>query len=390
MRSLVVLVALVLSACSAAGPSGGSSVAATTSPSHVGDPRPISAGSSGTESTTSAEPSSTRSSTSVPPLREPIVLGFAGDTSFTDGLAERDPLGQVATLLQEPDLMVVNLETAVADPAIGAPPVSKPFLFRSPPGSIDLLVAAGIDVVTLANNHTLDFGPDALRQTLVELDTRGFPRVGAGVDETAAYRPLVVDVGPWSVGLVSLSRVPCDWSASGQNVRPEVAWACDPFLALADAAVAEAMAQSDLTVVLVHEGEEGVLCPSPFMTELNRHWAALGVDIVVNGHPHVVQGIRSVGDTLIVNSTGNFAFPPARSVSANSGIFRFTVSDTPSGRPSLGWSLVPLRADGGMVTVPSTEQAEAIIDQVNAVSDGWQLDDRGQAHADPGFSGTCR
>ncbi len=326
----------------------------------------------------------------MPLLRESIVLGFAGDTSFTNGLSERDPFGETAALLQEPDLMVVNLETAVADPSIGRPPVSKPFLFRSPPASLDLVTAAGIDVVALANNHTLDFGPDALRQTLVELDARGIPHVGAGVDQTQAYAPLVVDVGPWSIGLVSLSRVPCDWSASGENVRPEVAWACDPFLTLADAAVAEAQARSDLTVVMVHGGEEGVLCPSSFMTELNVHWASLGVDIVVNGHPHVVQGITSVGDTLVVNSTGNFAFPPARSVSANSGIFRFTVSDTARGEPKLEWSLVPLRADGGVISVPSPLQAQSIIDQVNGVSAGWRLDDQGVAHADPEHSGTCR
>lgn len=369
-------VLLLLSACSAAGPSAGSSVAATTSPASSPSP-------------STGSPRTVLSSR-VPALREAVVLGFAGDTSFTDGLSERDPFGQVAALLQEPDLMVVNLETAVADPSIGRPPVSKPFLFRSPPASLDLVTAAGIDVVALANNHTLDFGPDALRQTLLELDARGIPHVGAGVDQAQAYRPLVVDVGQWSVGLVSLSRVPCDWSGSGENVRPEVAWACDPFLALADAAVLEAQAHSDLTVVMVHGGEEGVLCPSSFMTELNAHWASLGVDIVVNGHPHVVQGITSVADTLVVNSTGNFAFPPARSVSANSGIFRFTVSDTASGEPALRWSLVPLRADGGVISVPSAQQAQSIFDQVNGVSAGWQLDDQGEAYADPEHAGTCR
>ncbi len=379
-RLPIVVAALVASACSDAGPSAGSSVAATTSAPLVNDASAV---------LSSTALSSTALSSTAPAQREPIVLGFAGDTSFTDGLSERDPFGQVVELLQEPDLMVVNLETAVADPSIGRPPVSKPFLFRSPPASLDLLIAAGIDVVALANNHTLDFGPEALRQTLVELDTRRLPHVGAGPDQTAAYQPLVVEVGSWSVGLVSLSRVPCDWSASGDNVRPEVAWACDPFLGLADAAVTEATTRSDVTVVLVHGGEEGVLCPSPFMTELNQRWAALGVDIVVNGHPHVVQGITSIGDTLIVNSTGNFAFPPARSVSANSGIFRFAVSDTPSGEPSLDWSLVPLRADGGVITVPSPQQAQAIIDQVNNVSAGWRLDDQGEAHADPQHSGSC-
>ncbi len=339
--------------------------------------------------------------TSTAPPRGPIVLGFAGDTSFTKGLEQRDPFGDVVSLLQDPDLMVVNLETAVADPGVGLPPVQKQYLFRSPPESLDLLVDAGVDVVALANNHSLDFGSEALAQTLAEIDARSLARVGAGVDQDDAYQPLIVEVGEWRIGLVSMSRVPCDWSASGQNVRPGVAWACPAFQDLADDLVRRAVSESDFAVVMVHGGEEGVLCPSEFMVELEERWASLGVDLIVDGHPHVVQGITSVsaaaGEAMVVHSTGNFAFPSARGITANTAIFEITISEElaaeglTNGLPGPQQSLrvVPLRAEGGVISRPNSEQFSSIIDQINGVSSGWRLDPEGLAVRDDSHSAAC-
>ena len=317
-------------------------------------------------------------------VRSPIVIGFAGDTAFTNGLDQRDPFGQIIELTSAPDLMVINLETAVADAGVGRPPVDKAFLFRSPPSSLDLLVEAGIDVVALANNHTLDFGVDALAQTLAEIDARSLRRVGAGLDEAAAYEPLVMEVGDWTVGLVSLSRVPCDWSASGQNVRPQVARARPSLLARAEAAVTEALERAEVTVVMVHGGEEGVLCPSPFMVELEAHLASMGVDAVINGHPHMLQGLTRIGDTWVAHSLGNFAFPPSRGITGNSAIVQLHVSDG-----SIDLSVVPVRSDAGVLSVPSPEVRTEIIEQVEHYSAGVLLDPDGSATVDPTSDGEC-
>jgi poly-gamma-glutamate capsule biosynthesis protein CapA/YwtB (metallophosphatase superfamily) len=327
-----------------------------------------------------APPSSTTlpTTTETAPARRPITLGFGGDTSFTGGLDRRDPFGQIGDLLRDPDLMMVNLETVVADEDVGRPPVAKRFLFKSPPASLDLLVEAGIDVVGLANNHTLDFGPDALAQTLDEIDARGLARVGAGLDQDAAYTPLVVPVGDWMIGLVSLSRVPCDWSASGENVRPQVAWACPPFADLADGMVEATMAEADVTVVVVHGGEEGVLCPSAVMIEIRQHWAELGVDVVIDGHPHVLQGITSIEGTMIAHSTGNFAFPSASGLTANSAVFLIDVTEE-----GVSLRVEPLRVNGGVLTMPSAQQRASIVAQMNSVSSGWQIDEDGVARLDP-------
>lgn len=280
--------------------------------------------------------------------------------------------------------MVVNLETAVADAGVGRPPVEKRFLFRSPPASLDLLVDAGVDVVALANNHTLDFGVEALAQTLDEIDARALRRVGAGLDEDSAYVPLIIDVGEWTVGLVSLSRVPCDWSASGNNVRPQVAWACPPLFDLAAAAAEQAMAQADVTVVMIHGGEEGVLCPSPFMVELEQTFAEMGVDAVINGHPHVLQGLTRHGDTWAAHSLGNFAFPPARGITGNSAIVQLTVSEE-----GVEMSVVPVRSDGGVLSPPSAAQRDDILGQMQRVSDGVTINADGSVVVDETVVGDC-
>ena len=326
----------------------------------------------------------TNSTTTTEAPRAPIVVGVAGDSTFTNGLETRDPFGQIVDLLEAPDLMIINLETAVADSGVGRPPVDKSFLFKSPPVALDLLVDAGIDGVTLGNNHALDYGPPALEQTLDELDARGLLRVGAGRDEAEAFAPLIVPIGEWTVGLVSFSRVPCDWSASGENTRPQIGWSCPPFQELADATVLSAIEQSDVTIVMLHGGEEGVLCTSPFMVELTQHYAELGADVVINGHPHVLQGLGMHGDTLVAYSTGNFAFPPAGGISGNSAIVEVEIAEE-----GLTMRVVPVRSEGGVLRPPSDTERQAILDQVNRHSSGVLVDDSGVAEAEPAAIGAC-
>ncbi len=339
---------------------------------------------------TTDPPNTDPSTTLAPEPRARVVIGFAGDSTFTNGLEQRDPFGQIEPLLAAPDLMFINLETVVADADVGRPPIDKAFLFKSPPESLDLLVDAGIDGVTLGNNHTLDFGVDAIAQTLDEIDTRGLLRVGAGRDEAEAYEPLIVGVGDWTIGIASFSRVPCDWSASGVNSREQVAWACPPFLELADASVTAALAEADVVIVAVHGGEEGVLCPSPFMTELEQRWADLGAHAVIDGHPHVLQGVTYYGDTIAAHSTGNFAFPPANGISGNSAIIELVISEPEAGAtPTVEMRIVPVRSDGGVLSVPTDAQRTEIIDQMNRVSSGALVGLDGTVSPAPDHTGTC-
>ncbi len=388
MVGLVAVSAIVLAACGRNDGIVTVNVTTTLVPSSSLAAEAVSVDTNPPDVTSSSEPASTGTPTTriveiTAPTREAVRLGFVGDTSFTNGLDQRDPFAGLDGLLAEPDLMFVNLETAVADEGVGRA-FPKAFVFRSPPASLRLLVDAGVDVALLGNNHVLDYGPAAVDQTLRELDAAGLLRVGAGRDAEEAAQPLVVDVGGWSIGVVSASRVPCDWSASGENSRPEVNWACPTLVGPVEASIVDLAGTVDLVVVATHGGPEGELCAGSMMLDLAARWAELGADLIVNGHPHVLQGVRTVGDALLIESTGNFAFPSARGLSANSAVFEVELSEA-----GLRLRVIPVRVPGGEVSVASSEVAADILDQVEQHSTGWVFDDDGVAVADPDHEGRC-
>jgi len=368
VRTLTVLrlgaaaaVLVAIGACSSSSSSEPERVPATTSTT------------TSSATTTTATTTTTSTTTTTTTTLPPIVLGFAGDTSFTHGLDDRDPLGDATELLSEPDLMLVNLETTVAESDVGTA-APKRYTFKSPPDSVELLTDAGIDGVQLANNHTLDFGTPALLRTLELLDEGAMPHAGAGDDPAGAYAPRFFDVDGWRIGVVAFSRVPCDWAASGVNSRPEVAWTCEPFVPDTMAAVAEAAADSDLTVVMVHWGIEGDHCPQPYQRSLAEAWASAGADLIIGGHPHVLQGIEKVDGAWLVNSTGNFAFPSARSASAITALFEFTVSTD-----GISLQAHPIRIESGRPVPVTGSEAADILADLGSWSFGWTFDEDGTA-----------
>lgn len=334
--------------------------------------------------TTSTTTTTTTPTTTTLPPKPTIVLGFAGDTSFTHNLHAYDPLGDITTELSAPDAMFVNLETTIAEPEVGTQ-VTKEYTFKSPPESVQLLTDAGIDAAQLANNHILDFQRPALLRTLELLDAGGLPYAGAGTDPETAYAPRYIDVNGWTIGLVALSRVPCSWSAAGENTRPEVAWTCDPFVDDGVAAVAEATSNADLVVVMVHWGIERDHCPQPYQRELAEAWVDAGADLVIGGHPHVLQGVDRIGDAWLVNSTGNFAFPSARQATARSALFEFTVSED----EGISLRVLPVSIAAGR-PFPATDAAAAsILEDLGRWSFGYAFDETGHAIAtdEPGSCG---
>ncbi len=325
--------------------------------------------------TTTAAPASTTTSTptTTTTTLPPLVIAFAGDTSFTHGSETRDPLGDVTDWLSDPDLMFVNLETVIAEPSVGVE-VDNTFTFKSPPVSIDLLNAAGIDAVQIGNNHILDWGPDGVVRTVELLDEGGIAHAGAGVDIEAAYAPAFIEVKGWRVGFVSFSRIPCHFAASGKNTRPQVAWACDPFIRDTIQAVKDASADSDFVIVMVHWGIERNNCPEPYQRELARAWAQFGADLIIGGHPHVLQGVEQVEGSWLVNSTGNFAFPSARGPSSYSAIYEFTVTQA-----DVTLKVKPVRIVAGRPKPANESDSAKILADLDQWSFGYDFDADGAA-----------
>src|SRR5918994_7130748 len=140
-------------------------------------------------------------------------IALAGDTMLGRGVAEKiaaDPdadlfSDDVIDLFRDSDLAVLNLECCISNRGERWPELGKPFFFRAPPDAIRHLERLGVDCVTLANNHALDFGRDALLDTFGYLDAAGIERAGGGSDSDRAHRPVVVSTDEFRLAVVAVT-----------------------------------------------------------------------------------------------------------------------------------------------------------------------------------------
>lgn len=241
--------------------------------------------------------------TAVGDLMLDRAIGYAlvnGDSSF--------PFGAVETALQLGDFTIGNLESALGN---SGSPASKSYTFQAPPEAADALSAAGFDLVSLANNHALDYGPEALQQALELLEQRGIAAVGAGQNAALARKPFVFEHEELAIAFLGYVDVPVE--VTGFDTRSWMATPGSAGLAWANPEdiaqdVAAALQESDLVVVLLHSGYENVEAPSPAQTAAARAAIEAGAALVVGHHAHVLQGIETGDDSAIAYGLGNFAF----------------------------------------------------------------------------------
>jgi poly-gamma-glutamate synthesis protein (capsule biosynthesis protein) len=176
--------------------------------------------------------------------------------------------------------------------------------------------------VSLANNHVLDYGPDALRETIALLDAAGVAHAGAGMSEADAHAPALVRSHGETLAFLAYVKVMIEgpvaggfdtaaWTARGD--APGVAWA-DPARIAAD--VAAAHASSDVVVVMLHSGFEGDTAPNIWQIEAAHAAIDAGAALVVGAHPHVLEGAARYKTGFIAYSLGNFVFDGADVTSA--------------------------------------------------------------------------
>ncbi len=263
---------------------------------------------------------------SAAPEQEAVTLAFAGDVHAegASGHALRAGLPSIREALGAADVTVVNLETAVTDRGTAA---AKQFAFRAPASTLPALEDAGVDVVSLANNHGLDFGLEGLTDTLAAAEEAGLPLVGLGEDEDAAYAHHVVEVRGQRIAVLGATQV-----LDGQYVDAWTARGDSPGMASAKRArrlveqVRRARSDADTVVVHLHWGEERNPCPLPRQRELAQQLVDAGADVVVGSHAHVLLGGGMLGAAYVDYGLGNFVFTGRRTdETLRSGILTLTV-----------------------------------------------------------------
>ena len=242
-----------------------------------------------------------------------ITLLFAGDVLLSSHVLNAyDTAGGIGGVLDENirkeidavDWFMVNQEFPFSNRGEAAE--DKQFTFRLPPSRVNILQEMGVDMVTLANNHALDFGVEALLDTCTTLDDAGILRVGAGADLEEAKRLQTVELQGKTLGFLGATRaIPgYEWNAGAST--PGMFTTYDPSLLLQEIQAAKKIC--DYVVVYVHWGVEKSTIPEDYQRTMGRQYIDAGADLVIGAHPHVLQEIEYYQGKPIVYSLGNFVF----------------------------------------------------------------------------------
>ncbi len=291
-----------------------------------------------------------------------IHISAVGDVMLDRALGEAVlsgdvgyPFAQVEGVLSTADITIANLESALGD--LGTPE-NKGYTFRAPKETVETLSMAGFDLLSLANNHAMDFGAEGLMQAIQLLEARGINTIGAGVDDAAAHRPVIFEMNSIKLAFLAYVDVPVEFRGfdarawiAGEN-RPGVAWA-EPNRIHTD--VTDALSQADLVVVILHSGYENVIQPSPPQVAAAHAAIGAGAKLVIGHHAHVLQPIELFSDGVIAYGLGNFAFEDAGP--PETGLLNVWID----ARGVRELELVPLLLDTDGRPMPASEEISSAI-----------------------------
>lgn len=285
-------------------------------------------------------------------------LGLGGDTMLGRGVGERlartspdQVFGpDLVAVAHEADLVVVNLECAISTRGEPWPDPAKAFFFRAPPVAAEALAHLGVDCVTLANNHALDYGSLALLDTLHHLHGAGIVAVGAGPDRATARQPatLVASDGTL-VGVVAATDHPAAYDA---GEHPGVAYADLRHGTPTWLTDAVRTVEADVRLVSPHWGPNMVAAPVPHVRRTARDLLAAGADLVAGHSAHVVHGAGH----RVLYDLGDLVDDYAHHPELRSELSAFVLVTLEPGR-STRVEVVPLRLHLGRTEVATGEDA---------------------------------
>lgn len=313
-------------------------------------------------------------------VKAAVRLLFAGDVYLSDHVLEAyDAAGGIDGVLSQgyqaeiraADYFVTNEEFPFS--TRGTPAPDKQFTFRVHPEKVKLMQEMGIDLVTLANNHALDYGRDAMLDTIDTLDHAGIRHVGAGKNLAEARKPAIVELNGRTFAFIGATRVypEADWAAGTDSAGMFSAY--DGGAALAEE-VKAAKQQADYVIAYVHWGIEREEMPNEVQKSIAHRLVDAGADLVVGAHPHVLQGLEYYQGVPIAYSLGNFVFG---SSIPSTALLQADVDDE-----GIRLRLIPGTSAAGYTRkLDDAEKIAAFYEKMSGLSSGVKIDAAGYLSA---------
>lgn len=295
------------------------------------------------------------------------TLAFAGDVHFEGSSASAldNGLGSAAAVLAKADLSFVNLETAVTTRGTPEP---KTYTFRAPPRAFTALKKAGVDAVSMANNHGMDYGRVGLKDSIAAAKARRYVVLGANLNDTGAFSPVRRTVNGIKVSVFAATDVLDSFALNTWTATPTRAGLASikstaGLNRLLKAVTAEKTSKrADVVAVILHWGVETRVCPTVRQRDLAKRFSAAGADVLVGSHAHVLQPNTTVGKTAVHYGMGNFVFYARSGKAIETGVYTVTV--TKKGVKGTAWAPATIRS-GRPALLTGTARTAAITAQKN-------------------------
>lgn len=315
---------------------------------------------------------------------EAFEIVAVGDLSLARGVnvdlytgRSESPLQYVAPLISRARVAFGNLESPLTKRAKRAPtkgPRGGSIYLKGNPDYAFLLTEAGFDVLSLANNHIMDYGEQGLSDTIYYLEQEEIKHVGAGPDLAAALAPAEIDVDGFVIQFLAFSAIePREYFAG--PAKPGTA-PLDEGTVLS--AIGRAKGKANLVVVSLHWGAEAMAYPSSEQKRLAHKFVDAGADVILGHHPHVVQGVESYEGAVIAYSLGNFLFDSRYPERHYSTLLAVEVSRS---RGILGFRLIPIYIEGTEPTISAEGDVREFADFALVSASGGPA--RGEPPAPP-------
>lgn len=267
---------------------------------------------------------------------------------------------------QDADIAMVNNEFPYS--TRGTQAENKQYTFRADPSNTKILNEMGVDIVSLANNHALDFGTDALVDSMAALNDASIIYGGAGNNLDEAKEVKYIEKNGKKVAFICATRVipVADWNATSE--RPGLLTTYDATNVVN--MLGEAENNADISIVFVHWGVERAEMPEDYQRDLAKKYIDAGADMVIGAHSHCLQGMEVYNGKLITYSLGNFIFNGRY----NKTMALKAIIDENN---SIKAQFIPCESSSYQTYIAEGDKAKEIIDYYKGISFDINMDDDG-------------